>query len=539
MNLLQNKRFIALYIFASFIIIAFFYSYATASVNICPTQGWQVSTPEDQGIRSQMLAEMMEHIKKNGFNIDSVLIVRNGKMVLDAYFYPYSKGQKHIIHSCTKSIMSALIGIAIERGYIQNVNQPIMDFFPEKRIAHLDDLKKSITLENLLTMASGLKCRDSYLYRWAGLREMKNSADWAQYVLDLPMAEPPGEKFEYCNGASHLLSVIIQNTTSMKTLDFAKKHLFEPLDITDIGWATSPQGVYIGYGEMMLKPHDMAKFGLLYLNKGRWGNKQIIPLTWVKVSTSVHVDATMLYKYGYQWWVDSAGFYAAVGGKGQRIFVVPEKNLVVVFTGDLTGREGLISKNLLESYIIPAALSPDSLPPNTKEQARLDDLINSAAKAIEFIWTSENEGMAKDGVFKRTASPAFKFEYPIGSKKKPIRYPGQVMNMKTPGDVTFYASVGDIPEGRKLEDFGPEAFAKELEKIGSNIKVISNEEITLNCGTRAYRTNLKWLWNRTVPMTTFLVIVFKDGKCISLCVHVHPGKNPEKMEPIVQSLTFN
>ena len=99
---------------------------------------------------------------------------------------------------------------------------------------------------------------------------------WAQYVLDLPMEVTPGEKFEYCNGVSYLLSVIIQNTTKMKTLDFARKHLFEPLGIIDIEWERSPQGIDAGYGEMWLKPHDMAKFGWLYLNKGRWGNKQIV-----------------------------------------------------------------------------------------------------------------------------------------------------------------------------------------------------------------------------------------------------------------------
>ncbi len=153
MKLLQNKKYIALYILAIFIILVFFYSYATASVNTNSTQGWQISTPEEQGMRSQMLAEMMEHIKKNSFNIDSILIVRHGYVVLDAYFYPYSKGQKHIIHSCTKSIMSALIGIAIDKGYVQNVDQPIMDFFPDKTFANMDDLKKSITLENLLMMA--------------------------------------------------------------------------------------------------------------------------------------------------------------------------------------------------------------------------------------------------------------------------------------------------------------------------------------------------------------------------------------------------
>ena len=188
-------------------------------------------------------------------------------------------------------------------------------------------------------------------------------------------------------------------------------------------------------------------------------------------------------------------------------------------------------KNLLDSYIIPAASSPDSLPSNAEEQARLDSLVNSVAKAIEFTWTSENEGMAKDGVFMRTASPAFKFEYPLGSKKAAISYPGQVMRMKTPGDVHFFASVGDIPEGMKLEDFGPKFYAQALKNSGSNIKVISNKEIVLKCGTKAYRTDITYLWKNYVPITTFLVSAYKDGKCIFVCAH--PWKNHDKYEPIV------
>jgi CubicO group peptidase (beta-lactamase class C family) len=536
MKLLQNKKSIVLYILLISIILAFFYSYGTASVNNYPTQGWQISTPEEQGMHSQRLVEMMEHVKKNNLSIDSILIVRNGYLVLDAYFYPYSKGQKHIIHSCTKSIMSALIGIAIDKGYIKNADQPITDFFPNKEIANMDDLKKSITLEDLLMMASGLRCRDSYLYRWVGLTEMRNSSDWAQYVLDLPMSEAPGEKFEYCNGVSYLLSVIIQNTTKMKTLDFARKHLFGPLGIVDVGWATSPQGFDIGYGEMWLKPHDMAKFGWLFLNKGRWGNKQIVPSAWVEVSTRGHINATLFDQYGYQWWVDSEGFYMAVGYKGQFIFVVPEKNIVVVFTSDLPDSNFPIPRGLLQNYIIPAAEAAKPLPPNTAEQLRLDEIVKGFAKSIGFTWISEKEGMAKDGVFQRTASPAFKFEYPLGSKKAAIDAPGQVMRMKTPGDVRFSASVGDIPEGVKLEDFGPKFYAQELESVGSNIKVISNKEITLNCGTKAYRTDITWLWNNTVPITTFLVTVFKDGKCIFLSAH--PWKYHDKAEPIVQSLSI-
>ena len=193
-----------------------------ASLPYYPTQAWQVTTPEQQGIQSSMLADMLEEIEKMSYNIDSIIVVRNGYKVLGAYFYPFSRGQKHNIHSCTKSIMSALIGIAIEKGHIKSIDQPIMDFFPEIYFSSLDDRKKSITLKDCLMMATGLDCRDSYRYGWKGLKEMRYSPDWAQYVLGLPMSDPPGERFEYCNGVSYLLSVIIQNTTGMRTLDFAR-----------------------------------------------------------------------------------------------------------------------------------------------------------------------------------------------------------------------------------------------------------------------------------------------------------------------------
>jgi len=338
MGILRKRKYVGYWIII-FPFICLFGLTSYASSDYWPTEGWRTSTPEEQGMHSKIISDMLEWIQVKSYSIDSITIIRNGYMVADVYFDPFSKGQKHIIHSCTKSIMSALIGIAIDKGYIKNVDQPIVDIFTDREISNLNAHKKSITLENLLTMASGLECRDSYLYNWVGLEGMMNSSDWAQYVLDLPMAEPPGERFEYCNGVSYLLSVIIQKTTNMRTLEFAKKHLFGPLGITDVRWQTSPQGIDIGSGRMWLKPHDMAKIGWLYLNKGRWGNTRIVPAIWVEASTRIHIDATVLGllqisdafdHYGYQWWVDFDGYYAAVGYKGQGIYVVPEKNIVAV-----------------------------------------------------------------------------------------------------------------------------------------------------------------------------------------------------------------
>ena len=536
------RKHFAYYILPLFFISSFLYSYAFASPTIYPTNGWQIAIPEEQGMQSCKLADMMDYIRNEQYNIDSITVVRNGNLVLDAYFWPYTRGQKHNIASCTKSVTSALVGIAIDKGFIPNVDQSVLDFFPDKMFANFDSRKRSMTIENLLMMASGLDCRDTYLDQWQGLYDMRNSSDWVQYVLNRPMSERPGEKFEYCNGASFLLSAIIRNATKMSTLDFAKQYLFTPLGIADVDWETSPQGYHLGYGEMWLTPHDMAKIGWLYLNKGKWGNKQVIPSVWVEASTRGHMDATLFDHYGYQWWIDSVGwfdsvdYYVAVGYEGQRIFVVPEKNLVVVFTGHLTGKDSFIPKKLLSSYIIPAVSSSDALPQNKKDQTRLNMLIGEVAKATPYIWTSEIEGIAKDYTFQRTASPAFQFKYPMGSEKAEINTPGQIMKMKSPGNVVISASIVDIPENIQIEEFGPKYFLMRLKKYGSDFEITSNKEITLQGGARAYRTDFKWLWNKNVSMTTFLVSVYTDGKCIFL--NTLTWKDSERCEPIITSLTL-
>jgi CubicO group peptidase (beta-lactamase class C family) len=140
---------------------------------------------------------MMTAIKKKGYTIQNVSIIRNGYLVLDAYIYPFKDGQKHGTYSVTKSVISALIGIAIDKGYIKNVNQTITELFPNKKIANLDELKRSLTLKDLLIMASGFDCNDASANRWAGTIAMTKSSDWTQYTLNLPMAQTPGEYFHY------------------------------------------------------------------------------------------------------------------------------------------------------------------------------------------------------------------------------------------------------------------------------------------------------------------------------------------------------
>ena len=336
-----------------------------------PTEGWRASTPEQQGMDSEILAEMLDELIERGYNIDSISVVRNGYMVLDVAVYPYQSSNQHIIYSCTKSIVSALIGIALEEGYLKSVDQPLLEIFADREVANLDSSKQSITLEDVLTMSSGLLCRDSYLYRWRGIEEMRASDDWVQYMLDLPMAEPPGTQFEYCNGGSFLLSAIIQEMTGMTALAYAKENLFGPLGISDVSWLSNPDGISIGWSDLRMLPHDMAKIGYLYLNEGIWDGEQILPREWVIESTKKHIEATLQDGYGYQWWVDSPDVYMALGYAGQFIFVAPELDLVAVFTSDLPEAQFYTPQRLLDTFILPAVDSSEPLPAN---QAALEDM---------------------------------------------------------------------------------------------------------------------------------------------------------------------
>jgi len=322
-----------------------------------PTEGWRFAASEDVGLDPVRLGEMLSAINEQGIGADSVMVVRDGHMVLDAYFSSFDEGRRHIIYSCTKSIVSTLIGIAHEEGYIESLDQRVLDFFPNVTVENLDAWKEEMTLRDLLTMTSGFDARDSYLYNWENLDRMHDAEDAVQYVLNLPMTEEPGTRFEYTNGVSHLLSCIITETTNKTALEFARERLFDPLGITDVEWSTDSRGNNWGYSGLYLTPHDMAKIGYLFLNGGEWDGEQIVSSDWVEEATSVHFHAgTLLDDYGFQWWVSPRGYYSAIGYRGQFIHVVPDLNLVVITTGHVDEDFTRI-QSLLEEYVIPAVVS--------------------------------------------------------------------------------------------------------------------------------------------------------------------------------------
>jgi len=320
------------------------------SASYWPTEGWRTSSPEEQEMDSKLLEQMFRTMDERHLDIDSVLVIRNGYIVAEKYFPPYTPDTRHRLYSCTKSFISALIGIAIEDGYIDGVKHPVLDFFPQRTFENLEEGKELMTLEDLLTMRSGL----AWVEGMSEYQGMQATRDWVGFVLDKTMAVEPGSQFNYCSGCSHVMSAIIQETTGMNTLEYAQRRLFEPLNITNFHWGLDGSGIPNGGWGLEMTPRDMAKFGFLFLKDGNWDGQKIVQSAWVRVSTQEGLPTGEGMDYAYQWWVyPESGLYAAQGLNGQKIYVIPDLELVVVFTADMEDSTPILE--LVEDWIITAA----------------------------------------------------------------------------------------------------------------------------------------------------------------------------------------
>ena len=290
--------------------------------SVWPTKAWEVSTPEAQGMDSRALARLIDDV--GTYKQDSILIVRNGRIVADAYYGPYVAGVRHDLRSVTKSFLSTAVGILVQQGKLASVDRPVLDFFPDRTVANLDERKKAITVQHLLDMASGIDWLERVYTPDESLARMYASPDPTGFVLDQPMSDPPGEKFSYKGGDTYLLSALITKVTGQNALEFAKRELFAPLGITDFRWAPiDKQDVVTGEAGMRVTPHDMAKLGYLYLRDGVWDGKRIIPAAWVERVRRGNV-ATDFGKYANLWWsVPDRDVFMALGRHSQRIVVFP------------------------------------------------------------------------------------------------------------------------------------------------------------------------------------------------------------------------
>lgn len=347
--------------------------------------GWDTAHVSEVGLNMEIIDRMIDRIRDGTYpNIHSVLIVKDGKLVFEDYFpgvdsysgrqTNFDRNTLHQLFSVTKSLNSALVGIAIDRGLISGVDAYIRDLYPKHAYGDIfSDLpKRQIRLKDMLSMTSGLHW-DEWTYPYTDSRndhvQMNNSPDQIRFVLSRPMASVPGDRFQYNSGVSIAIGGIVSDVSSTRVDYFAEEFLLRPLGITAFDWYRYPSGIVQTGGGLRMRPRDMAKFGYLFLNGGRWKNNQIVPESWVLESTKIHVPKpTIGYDYGYQWWIrtfDVNGrpekVISADGRGGQFIFMVPSLNLVAVFTGWNDNRQWARPIVLLRDYLIPASVSVSPL----------------------------------------------------------------------------------------------------------------------------------------------------------------------------------
>jgi CubicO group peptidase (beta-lactamase class C family) len=344
--------------------------------------GWSIASLISVGMNTERLATLINRIESNVYTeVHSVVIVKNDKLVFEEYFsghdFDYSgnnfhgdyvhfnRDTRHDTHSATKSFTSALVGVAIEKGFIQGVDDKIFDYFPD--YSHLiDQQKEKITIEHLLTMSSGFEWNE-----WDVPISQSNhdivrlifSSDPVYYVLSKPVVTEPGTAFYYNGGTVDLLGQIVRRASSMNVKNFSHIYLFEPLGITNYNWQTLyPSGITCCHGDIYITPRDMAKFGYLFLKKGIWNGERIISEEWVNDSFLNHITPPVnwAYGYGYLWWLKR--YYAngrayhsfnAEGWGGQQIIIIPSENMVVVFTG-ANYVSNPPNDEIMNSYILPS-----------------------------------------------------------------------------------------------------------------------------------------------------------------------------------------
>ncbi len=300
---------------------------------------WNLSTLEKESMDEKRLDELTKLIEEGNKAINGLVIIKNGNEVKDISFNGHSNKEKHAIYSCSESITSLLIGKCIQQGLIKDVNQKVIDFFPAITISKENIEAESITIENLLTMSTGLHWYDNQNYD-----EMWESNSPVQYFFNRPVECTPGTKFTYCSGAAHILQFILERVTGEEVLSFSKKILFDPLGISEVLWEKEANGLL---GSIEITPLDMAKVGYMCLKNGMWNGKELVPAHWIKASTAKHIDTPNNLNevtnfgagYGYLWWRNNLGGFHANGFGGQYMFVVPESDLVVVFTGEVFGED--------------------------------------------------------------------------------------------------------------------------------------------------------------------------------------------------------
>lgn len=338
------------------------------------SNGWQTASAEEVGLNPTLIHQLIQDAREGRFkNLHALIVVKDGKIVVEEYFGELDAKMKHYTASITKSVVSILIGIAMDRGFLPGLDDGILDMkltelFPEyQEIIAADPRKADIRFRHILSMSAGFEWDEhSHPYDdqrndWARVRD---ASDPAKLVLEQRVANNPGMVFNYSGGLSVLLAYLIERGTDTGAIDFAEQFLFEPLGISDYEWWNLTGGLIDAPGGLSLRPRDMAKLGQLYLNHGSWNGKRIVSKDWVTVSTREHVFIADSPNYGFQWWCGnfhyldrSVYLYMASGHGGQKIFVVPDFGLVVVLAHKVFDNPAgeIHNTAIMTRYILPAS----------------------------------------------------------------------------------------------------------------------------------------------------------------------------------------
>jgi CubicO group peptidase (beta-lactamase class C family) len=344
--------------------------------------GWTIDSPDSVGLDGARLCRIADRLKETEANIHAVVVVRHGRLVFEQYFPGYDRpwgqgdGQhefdattKHDMRSASKSAISLLVGITIDRKLIAGADEPVVKFFPDYSAVKSPGWD-NITLRHLLTMSSGMRWDEGRAWTDPKNDEpyLGSEADPVRYVLSKPIVAPPDTVWAYNGGGTDLLGNIIERVSGKPLEVFAREALFAPLGISDWEWMKYRNEKIAPAAGLRLRPRDAAKIGQLVLNKGAWGGRQIVSARWIEQSITPRFQAIGffggLFYYGQQWWMGrtlsgdkDVKWIAAMGLGGQRIFIVPELDLVVMITQGLYGsnRQGHASLDILANFIIPYA----------------------------------------------------------------------------------------------------------------------------------------------------------------------------------------
>lgn len=324
------------------------------------------STPESQGIASQNLLAFIEAVEKEQLGLHSLMVVRHGKVAAEGWWAPYAPDLRHTLFSLSKSFTSTGIGLAVTEGKIK-ITDKVISFFPNDLPGTVSPNLAAMRIKDLLTMTTGHD-KDTI-----GPLVQDKSGSWVRAFLALPVEHQPGTHFLYNTGATYMLSAIMQKVTNQNLLDYLTPRLLQPLGITEADWETDPQGIATGGFGLRVKTEDIAKFGQLYLQKGQYNGKQILPAAWVEEATSYQVpnaaSTTPAHEwnqgYGYQFWRSRHDSYRGDGAMGQYCLVLPEQDAVIAITSETSNMQAIL--NQVWDHILPG-MKPAALPANAAAQ---------------------------------------------------------------------------------------------------------------------------------------------------------------------------